>query len=208
MAAVPPVPPVPPAPPPQQYLPPQYPQPGARKPSNAIWWVLGIIGACIVLVMIAGLVVVSALVHRVKVNTRDNKVEIETPVGSLKVNQDSAHATGLPVYPGAMPEKSQGADFEVSANGKSAGLAIEKYNSDDPRETVQAWYANRLGPDFKLQVSKPGDNDQIPGVPVDMKADDVAFVNDRGDGAKVVALTRHGEGTEITLVRVGKKEAQ
>jgi hypothetical protein len=199
---------VPPVPPPQQFQPPQYPQPAPRKPSNAIWWVLGIIGACIVLVMIAGLVVVSALVHRVKVNARDNKVEIETPVGSLKMNQDSAHSTGLPVYPGATAEKSQGANFEVSANGKSAGLAIEKYSSDDPRETVQAWYANRLGPDFKLQVPKPGDNDQIPGVPVKMNTDDVAFVNDRGDGAKVVALTRHSEGTEITLVRVGKKEAQ
>jgi len=200
---------VPPVPPPQQYQPPQYQQQPPRKSSNVIWWVLGIIGACIVLVMIAGLIVVSALVHRVKVNARDNKVEIETPVGSLKMNQDSAHATGLPVYPGAMPEKSQGANFEVSANGKSAGLAIENYNSDDPRETVQTWYANRLGPDFKLQVSKPGeDNDQIPGVPVKMNTTDVAFVNDRGDGAKVVALSRHGEGTEITLVRVGKKEAQ
>ncbi len=201
---------VPPVPPPQQFQPPQYPQAPPRKPSNAIWWVLGIIGACIVLVMIAGLVVVSALVHRVRVNARDNKVEIETPVGSLKMNQDSAHATGLPVYPGAMPEKSQGANFEVSANGKSAGLAIEKYSSDDPRETVQAWYVSKLGPDFKMQVSTPGDHnsDQIPGVPVQMESSDVAFVNDRGDGAKVVALGHHGEGTEITLVRVGKKEVQ
>jgi hypothetical protein len=199
---------VPPVPPPQHYQPPQYPQPAPRKPSNAIWWVLGIIGACIVLVMIAGLVVVSALVHRVKVSSVNNKVEIETPVGSLKMNQDSAHATGLPVYPGALPEKSQGANFEVSANGKSAGLAVEKYSSDDPRETVQAWYANRLGPDFKMSVENKGNSDQIPGVPVQMKTDDVAFVNDRGDGAKVVALTRRGEGTEITLVRVGKKEAQ
>jgi hypothetical protein len=198
---------VPPVPPPQQYQQPQYQQP-PRKSSNVIWWVLGIIGTCIVLVMIAGLIVVSALVHRVHVNTANNKVEIETPVGSLKVNQDSEHATGLPIYPGATPEKSQGANFEISANGKSAGVAVEKYSSDDPRETVQAWYANRLGPDFKLQVATPGDNDQIPGVPVTMNATDVAFVNDRGEGAKVVALARHGEGTEITLVRAGKKEAQ
>lgn len=201
---------VPPVPPPQQYQPPQYQQPAPRKSSNVIWWVLGIIGACIFLVIVAGLLVVSALVHKVRVNARDNKVEIETPVGSLKVNQDSEHATGLPVYPGATPEKSQGANFEVSANGKSAGLSIEKYTSDDPRETVQAWYASKLGPDFKMQVSTPGDHnsDQIPGVPLKMETSDVAFVNDRGDGAKVVALGRRGEGTEITLVRVGKKEVQ
>ena len=201
---------VPPVPPPQQYQPPQYQQQPPRKSSNVIWWVLGIIGACIVLVMIAGLLVVSALMHKVHVNARDNKVEIETPVGSLKVNADNARGTGLPVYPGAQQAKSQGANFEVSANGKSAGLAIEKYTSDDPRETVQAWYASKLGPDFKLQVSTPGDHnsDQIPGVPLKMDTNDVAFVNDRGDGAKVVALGHHGEGTEITLLRVGKKEAQ
>jgi hypothetical protein len=200
---------VPPGPPPQQYQPPQYQQPAPRKSSNVIWWVLGIIGACIVLVMIAGLVVVSALVHKVHVNARDNKVEIETPVGSLKVNGDNARGTGLPVYPGAVQEKSQGANFEVSANGKSAGLSIEKYASDDSRETVQAWYASKLGPDFKLQVSKPGEhNDQIPGVPMKMDASDVAFVDDRGDGAKVVALSRRGDGTEIMLLRAGKKEAQ
>jgi hypothetical protein len=201
---------VPPVPPPQQYQPPQYQQQPPRKSSNVIWWVLGIIGACIVLVMIAGLLVVSALVHKVHVNARDNKVEIETPVGNLKVNGENAHGTGLPIYPGATQEKSQGANFEVSANGKSAGLAIEKYTSDDSRETVQTWYANRLGPDFKLQVSKAGDhnNDQIPGVPLKMDSDDVAFVNDRGEGARVVALGHRGEGTEITLVRVGKNEAQ
>jgi len=52
--------------------------PPQKSSSNVIWWVLGIIGACITLVIIAGLVVISVLVHRVKVNTRDNKVEIQT----------------------------------------------------------------------------------------------------------------------------------
>lgn len=199
----------PPQVPPQ--APPFRPVPPPRKSSNAIWWVLGIIGACIVLVIIGGLLVVSALVHRVKVNARDNKVEIQTPMGSLKVNQDSAHASGLPVYPGATPEKTEGANLEISGmNGKSAGFAIEKYTTDDSRDTVQTWYASKLGAEFKLKVASEGDhnNDNIPGVPVHVSTTDVAFVDDRGDGARVVALAHHGEGTEITLIRVGKKEAQ
>ena len=182
--------------------------PPQKSSSNVIWWVLGIIGACITLVIIAGLVVISVLVHRVKVNARDNKVEIQTPVGNLSVNQDSERTTGLPVYPGATLEKSQGVNFDVSANGKSAGLAIEKYTSDDSRETVQGWYASKLGSEFKLKVADQGGNDQIQGLPVDVKTTDVAFVDDRGNGARVVALGRHGDGTEITLVRAGKKEPQ
>jgi hypothetical protein len=190
-----------PVPPPRPVAPPQ-------KSSNVIWWVLGIIGTCILLVIIAGLVVVSALVHRVRVNARDNKVEIQTPVGSLKVNQDSEHATGLPVYPGASLEKSQGASFEVSANGKSAGLAIEKYTSDDSREKVQEWYATKLGAEFKLKIATQGGKEQIPGVPFDVNTTDVAFVNEQTDGSRVVALGHKREGTEITLVRVGKREPQ
>ncbi|HTP45242.1 MAG TPA: hypothetical protein VMJ13_11790, partial [Candidatus Acidoferrum sp.] len=61
---------------------------------------------------------------------------------------------------------------------------------------------------FKLKVADQGGNDQIQGLPVDVKTTDVAFVDDRGNGARVVALGRHGDGTEITLVRAGKKEPQ
>lgn len=202
--------PVPPPPtPPQRAWTPPPPQPPPQKSSNAIWWVLGIIGGCIVLVMIAGLLVVVTLVHRVKVNAVNNKVEIETPVGSLKMNGDNAHSTGLPIYPGATQDKSQGgASFEVSANGKSAGLAIEKYFSDDPRETVEAWYTKKLGSDFKLKVGTQGDHDQIPGVPINVDSTDVSFVQERPDGARVVALGHHGDGTEITLINAGKKEPQ
>lgn len=199
----------PPQVPPQ--APPFRPVPPPRKSSNVIWWVLGIVGACIVLLIIGGLLVISALFHRVRVSSVNNKVEIQTPVGSLKVNQDSAHATGLPVYPGATPEKTEGANLEISGmNGKSAGFAIEKYTTDDSRDAVQTWYASKLGAEFKLQVAKPGDHDHddIPGLPVNVSSTDVAFVDDRGDGAKVVALAHHGDGTEITLIRVGKKEAQ
>jgi hypothetical protein len=200
-SAVPPRPPQPPLQPPP-WRPPQ------QRSSNAIWWVLGIIGACIVLVMIAGLLVVSAILHRVHVNTADNKVDIRTPVGELKVDQDSEHATGLPVYPGATLEKSEGASFEVSANGKAAGLAVEKYVSDDSRDKVQDWYAKRLGPEFKLNSDTQNGKDEIPGLPVDVQTTDLAFVSKRSESTRVVALGHKDDGTEITLVRVGKKEPQ
>jgi hypothetical protein len=201
--------PVPPAPPrPPQWQPPMPPQ----KSNNAIWWILGIIGACILLVVIAGLFMVAAIVHRMHVNTANNRVEIQTPIGNLKVNPESEHATGLPVYPGATLEKSQGASLEVSdAHGKSAGLSVEKYDSDDSREKVQEWYSKHLGAEFKMTVAKSdggSGHDQIPGVPVNVDTTDVAFTHERPDGTSVVALGRKGEGTEITLVRVGKKEPQ
>ncbi len=196
-----------PVPPPRPPLPPQ---PPAAQKSNAIWWVLGVVGACILLVIIGGLLVVAALVHRMHVNTANNRVEIQTPLGNLKVNQDSEHTTGLPVYPGATLEKSQGVNFDVSANGKSAGLAVEKYTSEDSPDKVQEWYAKRLGADFKMTVAKPGESghEQIPGVPINVDTTDVAFVSEHSQGSRVVALGHRGDGTEITLVRVGKNEPQ
>jgi hypothetical protein len=42
---------------------------------------------------------------------------------------------------------------------------------------------------------------------VDSNAD-VAYVDDRGNGARVVALTQEDVAVKISLVRVGKRETQ
>ena len=77
-------------------------------------------------------------------------------------------------------------------------------NTDDLTK-VSAWYEQRLGPSFHLE--KRGSNVKIHGVDAISDAD-MAFVDDRGDGARIVALTDKNNCVEIALVRVGKKETQ
>ncbi len=178
-----------------------------RRDNNAVWWILGIVAGGIVIMIIFGLALAGMFLHRVHVNGSENKVDIQTPVGELKVDTDSAHSTGLPVYPGAdrSDEKNKNAHIELNAGDTGVGLAVENYTTDDSLDDVTAWYQKHLSPSFRRE------NPQRVKFERDDEMDhhaDVAFVDDRGNGARVVALTKKGDGVAISLVRAGKRETQ
>lgn len=178
-----------------------------RRDNNAVWWILGIVVGGIVIMIVFGVALAGMFLHRVHVIGTDKNVDIQTPVGELKVNTDSVHSTGLPVYPGAVhsDEKNKNAQIELNAGDSGVGIAVENYTTGDSLDQVTAWYQRHLSASFKRenpQAVKFHDDDSV-----DHHAD-VAFVDDRGDGARVVALTKKDEGVGISLVRVGKRETQ
>jgi len=177
-----------------------------QKNNQVIWWIVGIIGGGIALLVILGLMVAGVVMRHVNVKEKGGKVEIETPVGSIRVNSDAAHPTGLPIYPGAKRIESDGADVELtSKDGEAVGLGVERYATSESLEKVSAWYVQKLGPSYHRE--KPGHGTHhVRGMDGD-KAD-IVYVNDSGDGARVVALTAKSPGVEISLIRAGKKEVQ
>jgi len=80
------------------------------------------------------------------------KVDIETPFGDLKVqNQADAKQTGLPVYPGATPKPSKHGDEDkgqATVNMSLFGLkvAVVSYVTDDSPDKVLAWYRGEMKP--------------------------------------------------------------
>jgi hypothetical protein len=180
--------------------------PPPRRPNNAVWWILGIVAGGILVMIFFGLSLAGLFIHNLHVHDEGKQVEIQTPVGGLKVNGDAPHASGLPVYPDTKSSSDNGnANVEFSAGDVGVGIAVEKYTSRDSLDKVTAWYAQRLGPSFRRE--KPGDRTVVHGVDATNDAD-VAFVDDHGDGVRVVALTRKDDEIEIVLVHAGKKEAQ
>lgn len=177
-----------------------------QKNNQVIWWIVGIIGGGIALLVVLGLVVAGVVMRHVNVKEKGDKVEIETPVGSIRVNSDDAHATGLPIYPGAIRVKSEGTSVELSSkDGQALGVGVEKYTTPDNLDKVSAWYVQKLGSAYRRE--KPGHgNHHVHGMDSDNA--DIVYVNDSGDGARVVALTAKPPGVEISLVRAGKKEVQ
>jgi hypothetical protein len=195
----------PPLPPPPPYQQPLYPPPAQS--NNALMWILGIIGGGILLLVIGAFFVVLMVLHSVHVNQAGDRVDIETPVGAIRANKGGTHSTGLPVYPGATPIKSEGANVEVSSNWGGAGVAVEKYRTEDPRDTVQAWYSKHLGNKFRKETSDDNGHNSVDGLDTHIEKDEIAFVDDtEGKGAKVVSLEKSSGGTDITLVRAGKRE--
>ncbi len=179
----------------------------AQRRTNAIWWILGIVAAGIIVMFLCGLMVAGLFIHHLKIHSSGNKVAIETPLASISVNGDSPHATGLEIYPGAVPSPhNKNASIDLSANDSSVGMATEEYQTKDPIDFVQAWYKKHLGSDFQLETGE--EKAAHAKGSVSLNESDVAFVDDRHNGARIVALKKIPSGTQITLVRVGKKETQ
>src|SRR5580704_7525291 len=187
--------------------PPMYQPTQPQRRNNAIWWILGIVAAGIIVMFLFGVTLAGLFIHHLKVHNSGDKVDIQTPVGALSVDKAGHHATGLEIYPGASASSdNKAASVNLSANDTAVGIATEQYETKDPIDFVQAWYKRHLGPDFHLETGK--DSSMHSNGAVKLNDDDVSFVDDRHNGVRVVALKKSSSGTEITLVRVGKKETQ
>jgi hypothetical protein len=186
--------------------PPIIPPPARRDSTTAIWWILGIVGGGIVVMVFLGLVFAGFVVRHSHVSDQGKDVDIQTPVGEIKVNQNPNHASGLPIYPGAAPTaKDDHANVQLSSGDAGLGVAVENYSTSDPLDKVAAWYSQRLGSSFTRQ--KKGGDVRVHGMDITTDSD-LTFNDDHGDGTRTVALSRKNDTVEITLVRVGKREPQ
>ena len=177
-----------------------------RRSNNAVWWILGIVAGGIVVMVLFGLALAGLFIRNLRVHNQGNNVEIQTPVGAIKVNKDVPRASGLPVYPGAKSDDDDNsAKVDLSAGDGGVGIAVEHFITSDNLDKVDKWYAHRLGGSFRREENH--DHKPIHGVTVDSDTD-LAFVDDHGDGVRVVALTKKDDGVDIVLFRAGKKEAQ
>src|SRR5271156_3108695 len=126
-------------------IPPQRP----RRSNNAVWWILGIVAGGIVVMILFGLALAGLFIRNLRVHNDGNNVQIQTPVGSIKVNKDVPRASGLPVYPGAKAgDDGKNATVELSAGDAGLGFAVEHFTTSDSLDQVDKWYAHRLGPSF------------------------------------------------------------
>jgi hypothetical protein len=174
--------------------------------NRTLWWILGVFGMVCAVLVVLGLVVGLYFARHVRVKQSAQQVSITSPVGDLKVHENEAgNTTGLPVYPDATASKS-GATVEFQPAGEDAGTRIvaAEYFTGDSLDKVEAWYAKQLGPEFTLE--KHGHGRRIAGW--NSGDADAAFVDEKPDRTRVVAIERSDERVKITLVRVSKREPQ
>ena len=151
---------------------------------------------------------------------KENKVDIKTPFGNIKVNNEAnANDTGLPLYAGArqMPtEKGNDANANVNIEGPFGGVkvAVAKYESDDAQEKVLAYYRDQMKT-FGRVVECHGETNQSVNPHDDDDRDEPVTCGHQDPLSKtislktgtthkqhIVAVKPHGNGTEIDLVYV------
>ena len=150
---------------------------------------------------------------------KDKNVEISTPFGGLKVNNDAdARDTGLPVFPNSRPKpKEENNDNSANVNMSFGKFGLKvvaaSYLTDAPPDKVLDFYRGEVGKYGKVLECKGG---SMGGVNVhhDDKNDKELHCDKEGDSSvvelkvgsenlqRVVAVKPNGKGSEYSLVYV------
>ena len=181
-------------------------------------FVLGILILLGILAVLAGLWAVREFV-RVEVERTGpaKSVSIRTPIGDLEVRkaEDVAEQLKLPIYPGAVPEEDSAS---VRLRGRlweeEGGLDIiaAKFVSDHDFTSVESWYRQQLGPDFKRETGRLGGARTKTGtdwkIRVEPGGDDVIFTQEREGRLRGVGLGREAGKVTIALFQITEASQQ
>jgi hypothetical protein len=162
-------------------------------------------------------------------NGRNSKVDIETPIGGIHVNEDAdVQDTGLPVYPGARQKPntdhdSKSANVNISTGFFAVRVVAIQYQSDDPPSKVLAFYREQLKKfgavvechtdkdlsDLKTKTDNHHDGSQPVTCGATNTGNVVELKTGTEDNQHLVSVEPEGKGSDFALVYVrtrGKRE--
>lgn len=159
-------------------------------------------GVCVLLG--AGLLMASRVIHALGLRASSDKTTVRTPLGDYRLEKAQQVGPGLPVYPQAslvLPGTEAARVSETPSDQPQVVSSI--YHTNSSREYVVNWYAGHLSPEFVRQDAGPK---SLPEVfqGEHISDDDIAFVGERGDQFRMVALSLDDTGTKIILLRSAK----
>lgn len=159
-------------------------------------------------------------------DNKDKKVEIKTPFGDLKVNnQVDARETGLPVYPGARQVQrddhdSNAANVNINVGSFALKVVAVKFESDDAPDKVLAFYRDKVKAyggkylechGLDINVNTGYDNNEEKELTCGKHGDhgdSTELKAGTPDRQHIVSVKPKGNGSEFALVYVNKKGKQ
>jgi hypothetical protein len=176
---------------------------GESSSSKSLLWMMLAFFAGMGVLLGGGMFLASRILRTAGLSASMNKDTVRTPLGSFRMEKESAVGPGLPLYPNAsLIVPGEEASAEAIQNSKR-GMDSVNYHSTDTRDSVDRWYAKHLAPEFKRYDAgeKP-----LPDIFRDVRVsdDDIAFVAERGQQVRIVALSLDATGTKIALIRIDK----
>ena len=144
------------------------------------------------------------------------KVDIRSPFGSVNVRTDVENPdTGLPVYPGAQPLRTdddhESADVNISSPWFGVKVVAATYESADAQDRILEFYRQEMktyGPVTECRGDvdfRDGRHARRPVCKEKPSARDVQLVTGTEDRQRVVSVKPRGAGSEIALVYVNTR---
>lgn len=174
---------------------------GNSSSSKSLMWMMVALFAGLGLLLAAGFFIASQVMRSMGVRTASVRDTVRTPEGSFRVEKGTVSGPGLPVYPRAslmIPGESSAALKQAQS-----GMETSTYHTTDSREFVDDWYSKHLSPDFTRHDAS---EKILPDIlrEAGVSQEDVAFVAERNQKVRIVALSLDSGGTKISLMRYDK----
>jgi hypothetical protein len=176
---------------------------GNSSSSKSLMWMMIGLFVGLAILLAGGLFLASRVVRSLGLSAASAKDTVRTPGGSFRLEKETEVGPGLPVYPRSslvVPD-----DDTAAAAIKQAqnGIQISTYHTTDMRDFVDEWYGKHLSPEFARRDAgaKP-----VPAIFGDANVadNDIAFVAERDQMVRIVALSLDSGGTKISLIRFSK----
>src|SRR3979490_2774654 len=153
-----------------------------------------------------GLLMASRVINALGLRAGSDKTTVRTPLGEFRVEKAKEVGPGLPVYPAASLVLPGAAAAHLPIDDDQPPVIASTYHTNSSREFVTNWYLEHLSPEFARQDSGPK---KLPEAfrNSHISDDDIAFVGERGEQVRLVALANDDMGTRIPLLRSYTKPA-
>jgi hypothetical protein len=169
---------------------------------SLMWMMIGLfIGLAVLLA--GGLFLASRVVRSMGLSAASARDTVRTRGGSFRLEKETDVGPGLPLYPRSSlvvpDDDSAGAAIKQAQNG----IQTSTYHTTDTRDFVDEWYSKHLSPEFTRRDA--GDK-TVPAIFNDARVSDsdIAFVAEREQMVRIVALSLDSGGTKISLIRFSK----
>jgi len=167
-----------------------------------MWMMIGLFTGLAIL-LAGGLFLASRVVRSMGLTAASARDTVRTPGGSFRLEKETEIGPGLPVYPRSslvVPD-----DDTAAAAIKQAqdGIRTSTYHTTDGRNFVDEWYSKHLSPEFTRRDAR---DKPVPAIFSNMPVsdDDIAFVAERDQMVRIVALSLDSGGTKVSLIRFSK----
>jgi hypothetical protein len=176
---------------------------GNSSSSKSLMWMMIGLFTGLAILLAGGLFVASRVVGSMGLSAASAKDTVRTPGGSFRLEKETEVGPGLPVYPRSSLIVPDDAAAAAAVKQAQSGIETATYHTNDTRDFVDQWYSKHLSPEFTRRdaAEKP-----VPAIFSEARVsdNDIAFVAEREQLVRIVALSADSGGTRISLIRFSK----
>lgn len=176
---------------------------GNSSSSKSLMWMMIGLFTGLAILLAGGLFLASRVVRSMGLSAASAKDTVRTPGGTFRLEKEREIGPGLPVYPRSSLIVPDDAAAATAVKQAQSGVETSTYHTTDTRDFVDSWYTKHLSPEFTRR--DVGDK-AVPAVFGDpsVSDNDIAFVAEREQMVRIVALSPDSGGTKISLIRFSK----